>query len=111
MALSTLDMFCADPAGVVDESPVEGTTLSITHYEALYSDSNVLLRRADTFVDKSAPTSRSLSYAGYTMSSKPTNNTLTAAAFPNDAAASPITPSGDFIVMVPVRLGYAALEA
>jgi len=92
MVLSTLDLFYVDPAGV-----------DVHHYESYYS--TPMPRFADTFTDRST-VPRSLSYKGYTMS-QGTNVTITGFS----ASSSPITPSGDFTVMVPVRIVYETLGA
>ncbi len=90
MVIASLDMFYVDPAGV-----------NVQHYETYYS--TPMPRFTDTFTDRST-VPRSLSYNGYTMS-QGTNVDIIGFS----ASSSPITPSGDFTVMVPIRLSYATI--
>jgi hypothetical protein len=105
MQLTTLDLFYEDPAGVLDAGG-----RNVPHYESLYSLSATLLSRNDSFADKSEPKPRSLAYDAYTLTNTTANVAREATAFP--PAGSPITgATGDFTVMVPVRLGYATDSA
>ncbi len=86
LEFSTLDLFYVDPAGV-----------DVVHYESKYS--TPMPRFTDTFTDRST-VPRNLSYTGYTMTTALTS----VIAFPQES--SPITPSGDFTVMIPIRIPF-----
>jgi hypothetical protein len=86
MFLAALDMFYVDPAGV-----------DVVHYEARYS--TPMPRLTDAFTDRNT-FPRSLSCRGYQMTTALTSVT----AF--SSALSPITPSGDFTIMIPLRIPF-----